>query len=120
MTTTVAQKPKTQKRGRPQSPQVHQLHLLGTESTEPVSADIPQHPLIAKVDNTAYLYWGCDRYRVNCAYTGRKMGYPFYEREVKFILSRFEGRRSPVSDAEFWSAVQTASKLPIQRKGAAA
>lgn len=73
----------------------------GRAKKEPATPALPEHPLVVTPESTAY-YWRRNRYRFSCAYSGLEMGFPCFGHEVEKILSRFKGRRSPVSIADFW------------------
>lgn len=103
---------RTQKGVVLKTPKIQQLRLLAIPDTELVRERIPPHPLIAKLDTSAYIYWHCDRYRISCAHTGQPLGFPFYRHEVDYILSQFEGWRSPVTQIEFGAVAEKAVKQP--------
>ena len=118
--TTLAQNPATKKRGKQSASKIQQLPLLASFDTEPVAPAIPPNPLIAEIDNANRGFWKCDRYRIRCARTEKEVGFPFYEHEVAFVLSRFKGRRSPVTLVEFGAVAEVAVKLPKpQQQGVA-
>ena len=117
---SLAQNPVTKKRGKQSASKIQQLPLLASFDTEPVAPEIPPNPLIAEIDDSNRGFWKCDRYRIRCAHTKKDVGFPFYRHEKDFILSRFEGRRSPVEPSEFGAAAEFAVRLPRpQQQGAA-
>ena len=110
---SLAQNPATKKRGKQSASKIQQLPLLASPDEKPVAPEIPPNPLIAEIDDSNRGFWKCDRYRIRCAHTEKEVGFPFYEHEVAFILSRFEGRRSPVEPTEFGAIAEIAIRLPM-------
>ena len=86
-----------------------QLDLFATDTEQPKAKHQPKEPLIVTPEKTAH-HWPRKRYRLSCAYTGESMGVPLYGDEVERILSKFKGRRSPVTKTELWKTLEAISK----------